>query len=95
MIETIGWISQICLAMSAIPQAYHCWKTKSAVGIAMGMIALWIVGEILGLGYVCFVTYPVVLWPLVLNYAVNTILVLVICYYKYTDWKINLKVKDV
>lgn len=85
MIETIGWVSQICLAISAIPQAYDCWKRKSAEGISLGMIVLWMIGEVFGLGYVLTVTYPAILWPLVLNYTVNTVLVGIICYYKRLD----------
>lgn len=81
MLELIGWIGAILFAICSIPQAYQCWKTKSAQGLSLSFLLMWFIGEVLTIIYVL----PKWDLPLLFNYAVNILSLLVIFYYKVKD----------
>ncbi len=79
MLEFIGWLGGILLAICGVPQAYKSWKEGHSDGISWGFIWLWFFGEILVLIYV----FPKLLIPLILNYSLNVIVIMVIIWYKW------------
>ena len=79
MIELLGWIGGICLAVCALPQAIKSYRTKSSEGISGTFIALWIAGEIFTIGYILLTTMQ---WPLLINYSFNILCLLVIIFYR-------------
>ncbi|CAN5466229.1 hypothetical protein BH09PSE6_BH09PSE6_17940 [soil metagenome] len=76
--NAIGWLGGICLAVCCLPQAWHCYRTGNADGVSTWMIGLWLAGELLTLGYVL----PRWDMPLIVNYSVNVMAILVIAKYK-------------
>ncbi|UCE71692.1 MAG: PQ-loop repeat-containing protein [Nitrospiraceae bacterium] len=87
MADILGWIGSVAFAICGIPQAWECYKHKSAQGISPGFIALWLIGEI------CYVIsvlmkFGWVHW-MMFNYGANIISISVISYYLYKDKKRN------
>jgi len=80
MIELIGWTSQILFMISAAPQAIKCWQQGHAHGLSHGMLWLWFTGEILALVYGLLAVLPL---PIIINYCVNGIFMLIIMYFRY------------
>lgn len=78
MLNTIGWVGSICLAICGLPQVYKSWKTKRADDISMLFLILWGLGELLTLIYV----FPTFQLPLIFNYVTNIVLIGVIARYK-------------
>lgn len=79
MIEIIGAIGAVMLALCGLPQAITSIKQGHSDGISTSFIALWLIGEVLLLIYVG-VTNPDVI--LILNYAFNIVLVAIIAFFK-------------
>ena len=80
MMELIGWIGGVSLAICAFPQVLQTVKQKHANGFSHGLFWLWLFGEIFTLIYVWFDKYSL---PLIVNYVFNLILLSIIGYYKY------------
>jgi uncharacterized protein with PQ loop repeat len=82
MIETIlascGWVGGILLAFCGIPQALHCYRKGNAEGIDWVFLMVWLGGELLTIAYV----FPKQDLPLLFNYAMNIVLLLIIVRYK-------------
>ena len=78
MIENIGWIGSILLAFCGLPQAIESYKTKSSEGLTWGFISMWFIGEIFTIIYV----FPKMDLPLLFNYTLNMVFLLVMLYYK-------------
>ena len=78
MIEIIGWLGSICLAICGLPQAWMSYRDKNSHGISWGFVLLWAFGEAFALTYV----YDKLDLPLVVNYMTNILIVGVILYYK-------------
>jgi uncharacterized protein with PQ loop repeat len=81
--ETIGWIGSILFAVCGIPQAYHCWKVGNARGLSWGFINCWFFGEVFTLIYV----FPKSDWPLIFNYTLNLVFLVVIIKFKIWERK--------
>lgn len=77
--ELLGWTGGLLLAVCAVPQAYLSLKQGHSEGVALGMLILWLSGEILTLLYVL----PKMDWPLIVNYAANILCIGVICWYRF------------
>lgn len=77
--EIVGWLSGACFAICALPQALESFKTKQASGVNSLFLWLWYLGEIFGIFYVL----PRFDVPLLTNYFCNSLLILVIMYYKF------------
>lgn len=80
-IDTIGWIAGLLFAFCGLPQAYKSYKEGHSKGISHLMIWMWLVGEILMQVYV--LGKHGFDMPLLVNYWINTVFVLVIVRYKY------------
>ena len=81
MIETIGWIGAALFALCGAPQAYLSYKQGHSDGVSHGLLWMWFWGEVLTMIYV-FVKHGLDL-PLMMNYTINIIFVMVIIKYKY------------
>ena len=78
MIEIIGWLGSICLAICGLPQAWMSYRDKHSHGISWAFVLLWAFGEAFALAYV----YDKLDLPLVTNYLTNILILGVILYYK-------------
>lgn len=78
MLEIIGWLGSICLAISGLPQAWMSYKEKNSRGISWSFLLLWAFGEIFALTYV----WDKLDLPLITNYVTNLLVLAVILYYK-------------
>jgi uncharacterized protein with PQ loop repeat len=79
MIELIGTIGAIMLALCGLPQAIASIKQGHSDGISTSFIALWLVGEILLIIYVGATNPDFILMA---NYAFNIVPVGIIAFYK-------------
>jgi len=85
MADVIGWIGSVAFAFCGIPQAWECFKNRSAKGINPFFIGLWLIGEI------CYVVsvlmkFGWVHW-MMFNYIVNIFSIAVITFYMMRDRK--------
>ena len=78
LFEILGWLGSICLALCGVPRAIMSYKDRHSHGISWGFLILWAFGELFALAYV----YDKLDLPLLLNYAVNILIVGVILYFK-------------
>jgi len=79
-IDLLCWIGNIIFALSGIPQAVKCYQQGHGKGLSQALLWMWVVGEIIALFYAYMKDLPV---PLLLNYSINLICLLVILRYKY------------
>lgn len=79
VIEIIGYISSLLLAICALPQFIRTLRTGHSKNIDVPMYFIWAFGEIFGIIYVSF-KHGMDL-PLLLNYSVNLVFLLTILYY--------------
>ena len=77
MIEIIGYIGSFLLAICGFPLAYRSWKEGHSKNVDKTFFYIWFFGEVF-----CFI-YVLALdkLPLILNYGVNLVLLLVV--FKY------------
>ena len=78
MINTIGWLGAIILAISSLPQMIKTVRDGHASGLSWIFLLLWFVGEVMCLVYVA----PDHNYPLIANYLINLVILSVIGYYK-------------
>lgn len=81
--DIIGWIAGLLFAFCGLPQAILSYKQGHSRGISHLMIWMWLIGEVLMMIYV-FNKHGLDM-PLLVNYWVNTLFVLVIVRYKYWE----------
>jgi MtN3 and saliva related transmembrane protein len=81
--EVIGWVGATLLSLSALPQSWKSFKTKSSEGLSMTFLTMWLVGEVMCLIYVL----PKHDMPLVTNYILNLVFLGVILRYKTKEKK--------
>ena len=83
MIENIGWTGSMLLALCALPQAYKSVKEGHSRGVSGLFLIMWLLGEILMQIYVGYVHgYDM---PLLVNYWINTLFVVIILKYKMKE----------
>lgn len=78
LIETMGWMGSLMLAVCGFPQAWMSWKQGHSRGVSSGLLWLWGGGEVLALGYVIALGNA----PLIVNYLCNLVSVSIIVWYK-------------
>lgn len=83
LLEIIGWIGAMCLAMCGVPQALITLRDKNSEGNSWGMLLLWGFGEILAFFYVM----DQLDLALALNYGVNILVVGIMLWYKMMPGK--------
>ena len=83
MADLIGWTGSIAFAICGIPQAWECFKNKSAKGINPAFVWLWLIGEV---SYVISILmkFGWVHW-MMFNYTANIFSIAVIFYYLLKD----------
>ena len=77
-LEMIGWIGSVLLASCGLPQAIKSYRQQHAHGVSLIFLIMWLFGEVLVLIYVA----PKGHWPLIFNYTVNILFVVIILYYR-------------
>ncbi len=82
MMETIGFIGSILLAVCGIPEVVRTIKDNKC-HLGWNFLLLWFGGELFMLTYVI----PMKDIPLLLNYVFNTLLVGVMVFYKIKNTK--------
>jgi len=85
LIEQIGWVSAVFFAICAIPQAIVSYKSGNSRGIASLMLWFWLIGEILAIIYV--LGKHGLDKPLLFNYTINILFIVIILKYKYWERK--------
>jgi uncharacterized protein with PQ loop repeat len=85
--DVIGWIGSIAFAICGLPQAWECFRNKTAKGISPFFVILWLIGE------VCYVIsvllkFGWVTW-MMFNYLANIISVAVIVFYLIKDRRVS------
>ena len=80
MIEFFGFLSVLCFGLCAVPQSIKCLRDKSAKGVSTGMVILWVSGEISAVIYAVYALGSP-FW-LLLNYALSTLSLVPVVYYK-------------
>ena len=76
--DAIGWLGSILFALCGLPQAIKSYKEKHSNGLAWGFLLMWLWGEIFTFAYVL----PKMDYPLLANYVVNFLFLIVIIWYK-------------
>jgi uncharacterized protein with PQ loop repeat len=83
LLEFIGWLGSVAFGICGLPQALKSIKDGHSDGISWGFIFLWLIGEICTLIYVL----PQLLLPLILNYVLNLVFLIIIIFYKFKNVK--------
>lgn len=78
MIDSLGWLGNLMLAVCAVPQAWASYKQGHSNGISSGMLFLWGIGTLLALP----LQIDRGIMQAVANYSVNLCLIGVIVYFK-------------
>ena len=83
MADFIGWVGSIAFAFCGLPQAWECFKKRSAKGIHPVFVGLWLIGE------VCYdvsvlMKFGWVNW-MMFNYMANIFSIAVIIFYLMKD----------
>lgn len=81
MVEQLGYIGALMLAICALPQAIMSLREGNSYGLSHGFLWLWYLGEIFTIVYI--IDKLGTSGPLFLNYATNIGLITIIMYYKY------------
>lgn len=82
MIEMFGWLGGMLLAFCGLPEAIKTvWNRRCDVSFSF--LIMWLFGEVLSLVYVAFKNEQVDLLPLLLNYGINIVFILVMLYFKW------------
>jgi uncharacterized protein with PQ loop repeat len=77
--EIVGWLGSILFAACGLPQAIECYRTGHARGLAWPFLIMWFLGEVFTLAYII----PNPNWPLIFNYTINLVFLVVILRYKF------------
>ena len=78
MIEIIGWTGSALFALCGLPQAVQSTREGHSHGLSWLFLLMWFWGEIFTLCYV----WPKMDYPLLANYFVNRVFVVIILFYK-------------
>lgn len=81
MLEIIGWIGSVLLAICGAPLAWQAYRQKHARGMSNLFIAMWLVGELCVFAYVL----PKLDYPLLFNYGLNIAFLAVVVRYKVSQ----------
>ena len=79
----IGWMGAILFAICGLPQAIQCAREGHAKGLNWFFLLAWFWGEVLTIIYV----WPKADYPLLFNYFLNLLFLVVILRYKI--WERN------
>jgi uncharacterized protein with PQ loop repeat len=85
--EIIGWIGSMLFAFCALPQCIMVYKQKHAHGLSWAFLLMWMLGEILCFCYVAL--QPMMQVPLLANYVINFVMLIIIIWYKIMGNQLN------
>lgn len=83
--ESIGWIGALLFCICGLPQAFQSYQEGHSRGLSSAFLLMWFFGELFSLVYVW--VQPTTLWPVILNYLFNLLILAVIIKYKYWERK--------
>lgn len=83
MIDVLGYISAFLFAFCGVPQAYKSWRDGNSAGMSALFLWMWLAGEVGMLAYTILAIELQPAIPLLLNYVLNLIVLLVIMKYFY------------
>ena len=78
--DIVGWVGSFLLTFCGVPLAWQSYKDGHSIGVNNTFLQMWLWGEILVLIYV--IAQPILLYPLIANYAFNIVVIAVIYWYK-------------
>ena len=81
MLDFAGWIGAVCFAVCGMPQALQSIKQGHSRGLNNIFLACWFFGEIFTIIYV----WPKSDFPLLVNYFVNLLFLVIMGYYKFFE----------
>lgn len=81
--DVIGWLGSALFAVCGLPQAIQCAREGHARGLNWFFLLAWFGGECLTIIYV----YPKMDLPLLANYAVNMVFLIIMLRYKISERK--------
>jgi uncharacterized protein with PQ loop repeat len=89
--DVIGWSGSIAFAVCGLPQAWDCFRNKTAKGISPVFVGLWLLG--------CYIAsvlmkFGWVSW-MMFNYTINLVSIAVIGYYLVRDRNMQVQQKAV
>ena len=76
--ELVGWIGAALFAICGLPQALQSLKDGHSKGLNWFFLLAWFGGELLTIVYV----FPKMDLPLLANYFVNMVFLVIMLYYK-------------
>ena len=76
--EIIGWLGSILFAICGFPQAIQSIREGHSKGLGWPFLLMWFFGELLTIIYI----WPKSDWPLLFNYSMNMVFLIVIIRYK-------------
>jgi len=86
--ESVGWLSSILLGLCGLPMAVEAIYEGTASTVNSLFLWMWFCGEIAGLAYTIYLLNP----ALILNYAFNSFLIILVIRYKYFPRIINRRI---
>lgn len=81
ILEIIGWMSTFFFSVCGLPQVVKSWRERSAKSVSWAFLIMWIIGEVLATIYTSLQSH--LLWPLIINYLFNIVLISIILYWKW------------
>lgn len=82
LLEILGWIGTFCFSTCTIPQAWVCYRNKTAGTLSWSFLWLWLVGLLANTAYIL----PTKQYPLLVTYFFSYVTLGVMLYYKVRDW---------
>ncbi len=79
MLQFIGLLGSLVLALSAVPEVHRTIKDNHCY-VGWGMLLAWFIGELLLIIYILMTTKDIIL---LLNYFLNIILISILIKYKF------------
>jgi len=79
--ELFGWIGSLLFSLCGLPQAVQCARDGHARGLSWSFLAMWFFGEVFTIIYV----WPKADVPLLANYMVNLVFLVVMLRYKISE----------
>ncbi len=76
--DTLGWIGAVFFAICGLPQAAQSVREGHSKGLNWFFLLAWFIGEVCTIVYV----WPKADWPLLFNYLVNLVFLLIMLKYK-------------
>lgn len=77
----IGWLGATLLALCGVPEVIKTYQ-ENVCNLSWGFMLMWLFGELLTIIYVIFKLKNKAIWPLIFNYGINIICILLLIFFK-------------